>query len=52
MAKPTGAVLMFIDIDAAKRRSRLREAIVETVREPLVILQPEPASRESQQEVL
>ncbi len=33
-----GAVLMFIDIDAAKRGLDFAEAIVETVREPLVIL--------------
>ena len=36
--KPDGAVLMFIDIDAAKRGLDFAEAIVETVREPLVIL--------------
>jgi two-component system CheB/CheR fusion protein len=33
-----GAVLMLIDIDAAKRGQEFAEAIVETVREPLVIL--------------
>jgi len=33
-----GAVLMLIDIDAAKRGLDYAEAIVETVREPLVIL--------------
>ena len=33
-----GAVLMLIDIDAAKRGQDFAEAIVETVREPLVIL--------------
>ncbi len=33
-----GAVLMLIDIDAAKRGLAFAEAIVETVREPLVIL--------------
>jgi two-component system CheB/CheR fusion protein len=33
-----GAVLMLIDIDAAKRGLDFAEAIVETVREPLVIL--------------
>jgi two-component system CheB/CheR fusion protein len=33
-----GAVMMFIDIDAAKRGLDFAEAIVETVREPLVIL--------------
>jgi PAS domain S-box-containing protein len=36
--KPDGAVLMLIDIDAAKRGLDFAEAIVETVREPLVIL--------------
>jgi len=36
--KPDGAVLMFIDIDAAKRGLDFAEAIVETVREPLVTL--------------
>ena len=36
--KSDGAVLMFIDIDAAKRGLDFAEAIVETVREPLVIL--------------
>ena len=36
--KIDGAVLMFIDIDAAKRGLDFAEAIVETVREPLVIL--------------
>jgi two-component system CheB/CheR fusion protein len=36
--KIDGAVLMFIDIDAAKRGAEFAEAIVETVREPLVIL--------------
>jgi len=36
--KPDGAVLMFIDIDASKRGLDFAEAIVETVREPLVIL--------------
>jgi two-component system CheB/CheR fusion protein len=36
--KADGAVLMFIDIDAAKRGLDFAEAIVETVREPLVIL--------------
>ena len=36
--KPDGAILMFIDIDAAKRGLDFAEAIVETVREPLVIL--------------
>jgi two-component system, chemotaxis family, CheB/CheR fusion protein len=38
MAKTDGAVLMLIDIDAAKRGLDFAEAIVETVREPLVIL--------------
>ena len=33
-----GAVLMLVDIDAAKRGLDFAEAIVETVREPLVIL--------------
>jgi len=33
-----GAVLLMIDIDAAKRGLDFAEAIVETVREPLVIL--------------
>jgi PAS domain S-box-containing protein len=33
-----GAVLMLIDVDAAKRGLDFAEAIVETVREPLVIL--------------
>ena len=33
-----GAVLMLVDIDAAKRGRDFAEAIVETVREPLVIL--------------
>jgi two-component system CheB/CheR fusion protein len=36
--KTDGAVLMFIDMDAAKRGLDFAEAIVETVREPLVIL--------------
>jgi two-component system, chemotaxis family, CheB/CheR fusion protein len=36
--KVDGAVLMLIDIDAAKRGLDFAEAIVETVREPLVIL--------------
>jgi len=36
--KIDGAVLMLIDIDAAKRGAEFAEAIVETVREPLVIL--------------
>jgi len=36
--KRDGAVLMLIDIDAAKRGLDFAEAIVETVREPLVIL--------------
>ncbi len=36
--KTDGAVLMLIDIDAAKRGRDFAEAIVETVREPLVIL--------------
>jgi two-component system CheB/CheR fusion protein len=36
--KIDGAVVMFIDIDAAKRGLDFAEAIVETVREPLVIL--------------
>src|ERR1019366_9324558 len=36
--KTDGAVLMFLDIDAAKRGLDFAEAIVETVREPLVIL--------------
>ncbi len=36
--KVDGAVVMFIDIDAAKRGLDFAEAIVETVREPLVIL--------------
>ncbi|MGA2771017.1 MAG: chemotaxis protein CheB [Bryobacteraceae bacterium] len=36
--KTGGAVLMLIDIDAAKRGLDFAEAIVETVREPLVIL--------------
>jgi two-component system, chemotaxis family, CheB/CheR fusion protein len=36
--KTDGAVLMMIDIDAAKRGLDFAEAIVETVREPLVIL--------------
>ena len=36
--KTDGAVLVFIDIDAAKRGLDFAEAIVETVREPLVIL--------------
>jgi len=36
--KTDGAVLMFIDIDAAKRGQDFAEAIVETVREPLVTL--------------
>jgi two-component system CheB/CheR fusion protein len=36
--KIDGAVLMLIDIDAARRGLDLAEAIVETVREPLVIL--------------
>jgi two-component system CheB/CheR fusion protein len=36
--KIDGAVLMFIDIDAAKRGLDFAEAIVETVREPLVTL--------------
>jgi two-component system CheB/CheR fusion protein len=36
--KIDGAVVMLIDIDAAKRGRDFAEAIVETVREPLVIL--------------
>jgi two-component system, chemotaxis family, CheB/CheR fusion protein len=36
--KIDGAVLMLIDVDAAKRGLDFAEAIVETVREPLVIL--------------
>jgi two-component system CheB/CheR fusion protein len=36
--KNDGAVVMLIDIDAAKRGLDFAEAIVETVREPLVIL--------------
>jgi len=36
--KTDGAVLMLIDIDAAKRGLDFAEAIVETVREPLAIL--------------
>ena len=36
--KTDGAVLMLIDIDASKRGLDFAEAIVETVREPLVIL--------------
>jgi two-component system CheB/CheR fusion protein len=36
--KSDGAVLVLIDIDAAKRGLDFAEAIVETVREPLVIL--------------
>jgi len=36
--KTGGSVLMLIDIDAAKRGRDFAEAIVETVREPLVIL--------------
>jgi two-component system CheB/CheR fusion protein len=36
--KTAGAVLVLIDIDAAKRGLDFAEAIVETVREPLVIL--------------
>ena len=36
--KTEGAVLMLIDIDASKRGLDFAEAIVETVREPLVIL--------------
>jgi two-component system CheB/CheR fusion protein len=36
--KTDGAVLMLVDIDAAKRGLDFAEAIVETVREPLVIL--------------
>jgi two-component system CheB/CheR fusion protein len=36
--KVDGAVMMLIDIDAAKRGLDFAEAIVETVREPLVIL--------------
>ena len=36
--KTDGAVLMLLDIDAAKRGLDFAEAIVETVREPLVIL--------------
>jgi two-component system CheB/CheR fusion protein len=36
--KNDGAVLMLVDIDAAKRGLDFAEAIVETVREPLVIL--------------
>jgi two-component system CheB/CheR fusion protein len=36
--KNDGAVLMLLDIDAAKRGLDFAEAIVETVREPLVIL--------------
>jgi two-component system, chemotaxis family, CheB/CheR fusion protein len=38
--KIDGAVLMLMDIDAAKRGLDFAEAIVETVREPLVILSP------------
>jgi PAS domain S-box-containing protein len=37
-AKTDGAVLVLIDIDAARRGLDFAEAIVETVREPLVIL--------------
>ena len=36
--KTDGAVMVLIDIDAAKRGLDFAEAIVETVREPLVIL--------------
>jgi two-component system CheB/CheR fusion protein len=36
--KTDGAVMVLIDIDAAKRGQDFAEAIVETVREPLVIL--------------
>ena len=36
--KTDGAVMVLIDIDAAKRGQEFAEAIVETVREPLVIL--------------
>ena len=36
--KTDGAVLMLMDVDAAKRGLDFAEAIVETVREPLVIL--------------
>ena len=36
--KTDGAVLMLVDVDAAKRGLDFAEAIVETVREPLVIL--------------
>ncbi len=36
--KTDGAVLLLIDVDAAKRGQDFAEAIVETVREPLVIL--------------
>ena len=36
--KTDGAVMMLIDVDAAKRGLDFAEAIVETVREPLVIL--------------
>ena len=36
--KTDGAVLLLIDIDAAKRGLDFAEAIIETVREPLVIL--------------
>ncbi len=36
--KTDGAVLMLVDIDAAKRGRDFAEAIVETVREPLLIL--------------
>jgi PAS domain S-box-containing protein len=38
IGKIDGAVLMLIDVDAAKRGLDFAEAIVETVREPLVIL--------------
>ncbi len=37
-SKVDGAVVMLIDVDAAKRGLDFAEAIVETVREPLVIL--------------
>ncbi len=50
--KIDGAVLMLIDIDAAKRGLDFAEAIVETVREPLVILNQNLRSDESQQDFL
>ena len=50
--KTDGAVLMLIDIDAAKRGLDFAEAIVETVREPSSDPEPEPRSHESQQDVL